>query len=62
MFPPVLELAADRIPIAVNCRVLKLSKQALFKRKANPISQRDWENAHLINAAADFPRDDPAFG
>ena len=25
-------------------------------------SQRDWDDAHLINAAADIHRDDPAFG
>jgi hypothetical protein len=38
MFPLVLELAADRIPIAVTCRVLKFSKQAFFKWKSNPVS------------------------
>jgi putative transposase len=62
MFPLVLELAADRIPIAVTCRVLKFSKQAFFKWRANPVSQRDWDNAHLTNAAVDLHRDDPAFG
>ena len=62
MFPLVLELAADRIPIAVTCRVLKFSKQAFFKWRANPVSRRDWDNAHLTNAAVDLHRDDPAFG
>jgi hypothetical protein len=62
MFPLVLELAADRIPIAVTCRVLKFSKQAFFKWRADPVSQRDWDNAHLMNAAVDLHRDDPAFG
>jgi putative transposase len=62
MFPLVLELAADRIPVAVTCRVLGFSKQAFFKWRKNPVSQRDWDNAHLINAAVDIHADDPAFG
>jgi len=59
MFPLVLELAADRVPIAVICRALGFSKQAFFKWRANPVSQRDWDNAHLTNAAIDLHRDDP---
>ncbi|MCE0510385.1 IS3 family transposase [Microbacterium sp. KKR3/1] len=62
MFPLVLDLAADRIPIAVACRMLGFSKQAFFRWRANPVSQRDWDNAHLTNAAVDLHRDDPAFG
>lgn len=62
MFPLVRELAADRIPVAVTCRVLGFSKQAFFQWRANPVSQRDWDNAHLTNAAVDLHRDDPAFG
>jgi putative transposase len=27
-----------------------------------PVSQRDWDEAHLINAALDIHHDDPAFG
>ena len=27
-----------------------------------PVSQRDWDDAHLINAAYDIHHDDPAFG
>ena len=62
MFPLVLDLAADRIPIAVTRRELSVSKQAFFHWRANPVSQRDWDNAHLTNAAVDLHRDDPAFG
>ncbi len=62
MFPLVLDLAADRIPIAVTCRVLGFSKQAFFKWRANPVSRRDWDNAHLTNAAIDLHHDDPGFG
>jgi transposase InsO family protein len=62
MFPLVRELAADRIPIAVTCRVLGFSKQAFFAWRREPVTQRDWDNAHLINAAIDIHADDPAFG
>jgi putative transposase len=66
MFPLVLELAAEdapvRVPIAVTCRVLGFSKQAFFQWRACPVSDRDWSDAHLINAAVDIHADDPAFG
>jgi putative transposase len=62
MFPLVRELASDRIPIAVTCRVLGFSKQAFFAWQREPVTQRDWDNAHLINAALDIHADDPAFG
>jgi putative transposase len=62
MFPLVLDLAADKIPVAVTCRVLGFSKQAFYQWKADPVSQRDWDDAHLINAAIDIHHDDPEFG
>src|SRR6476620_1626345 len=62
LFPLVLDLAADSIPVAVTCRVLGFSKQAFYAWRQNPVSQRDWDDAHLINAAIDVNRDDPEFG
>lgn len=62
MYPLVLDLAADRIPVAVTCRVLGFSKQAFYQWKARPVTDRDWDDAHLINAAMDIHADDPAFG
>ncbi len=62
MYPLVQDLAADKIPVAVTCRVLGFSKQAFYKWQANPVSQRDWDDAHLINAAIDIHHDDPGFG
>lgn len=62
MYPLVVELAADGIPVAVTCRVLGFSKQAFYKWRAHPCSDRDWDNAHLVNAAVDIHADDPAFG
>lgn len=61
-YPLVLDLAADRIPVAVTCRVLGFSKQAFYKWMKDPVSQRDWDDAHLINAALDIHADDPEFG
>jgi putative transposase len=62
MYPLVLDLAADKIPVAVTCRVLGFSKQAFYAWKANPVCDRDWDDAHLINAAMDIHADDPEFG
>ncbi|WIB60224.1 IS3 family transposase [Curtobacterium sp. MCLR17_007] len=62
IYPLVLELAADGVPVAVTCRVLGFSKQAFYRWRADPVSQRDWEDAHLTNAAIDAHRDDPTFG
>jgi len=61
-FPLVRDLAADGIPVAVTCRALGLSKLAFYAWKNNPVSQRDWDEAHLINAAVNIHHDDPAFG
>lgn len=61
-YPLVRDLAADGVPVAVTCRVLGFSKQAFYAWRADPVSRRDWDEAHLINAAADIHADDPAFG
>jgi len=62
MFPLVRDLAVDSIPVAVTCRVLGFSKQAFYTWNANPVSQRDWDDAHLIHAAREIHDDDPGFG
>jgi len=62
MYPLVQELATDGIPVVVTCRVLGFSPQAFHKWRRDPISDRDWANAHLVNAAHDVHRDDPTFG
>jgi transposase InsO family protein len=62
IYPLVTDLADEGIPVALTCRVLGFSKQAYFKWRANPVSQRDWDDAHLINAALDIHHDDPEFG
>jgi len=62
MFPLVRDLAAAGIPVTVTCRALGFSKQAFYAWKRNPVPRRDWDEAHLINAAIDIHHDDPAFG
>ena len=62
MYPLVQELAVDGIPVTLSCRVLGFSKQAFYKWQTNPISDRDWSDACLINIALDIHHDDPAFG
>ena len=62
IYPLVRELAAENIPVAVTCRVLGFSKQAFYKWRAKPVCDRDYDDAHLINAAVDVHHDDPEFG
>jgi transposase InsO family protein len=66
MFPLVRDLAATgariRVPVAVTCRVLGFSKQAYYQWLARPVTERDWADAHVLNAAIDVHRDDPEFG
>jgi putative transposase len=62
VFPLVTELAREGVPVSVSCRVLEFSTQAYYRWLKHPVSERDWDNAHLINAALDVHRDDPTFG
>lgn len=66
MYPLVRDLAAaeppSRVPVAVACRVLGFSKQAYYAWLTEPVSQRDWDDAHLTNAALAIHADEPAFG
>ena len=61
-FPLVRELAAEGFPVRLTCGVLGFSAQAFYKWQAGPICQRDYENAHLVNAIRDVHEDDPEFG
>ncbi len=44
------------------CRVLELSTQGYYKWLKSPVSQRDWDDAHLINVALRIHREDPGYG
>jgi transposase InsO family protein len=62
IYPLVRELAVDGVPVAVTCRVLGFSRQAFYAWDADPVSDRDWDDAHLVNAIRDVHGDDPEFG
>jgi transposase InsO family protein len=51
-----------RVPVAVACRVLGLTTQGYYKWLEQPVSQRDYDDAHLINAALDIHAEDPGYG
>lgn len=56
------ELAADGIPVAVTCRVLKLARQPYYRWLANPITTAEIIEAYRSNALFDAHQDDPEFG
>jgi putative transposase len=62
MYPLVRELAADRIPVAVTCRVLKIARQPYYRWLANPVTDAELTEAYLANALSDAHRDDPEIG
>jgi putative transposase len=55
-------LAETGIPVRLTCGVLGFSTQAFYKWQADPICQRDLDDAHLVNAIVDIHADDPEFG
>jgi putative transposase len=62
IYPLVRELAADGIPVAVTCRVLKIARQPYYRWLAAPVTASDLARAHRANALFDAHRDDPEFG
>ncbi len=62
MFPLVRDLAAEGIPVVVTCGVLGFSPQAFYRWRSNPVSDREWSDAHVLNAIVDIHADDPEFG
>jgi len=61
-YPLVRELAAEGFPVRLTCGVLGFSTQAFYKWQRDPISDRDWDDAHLVNTIKDVHDDDPEFG
>lgn len=61
-FPLVQELAAEGFPVRLTCGVLGFSTQAFYKWRADPVSEREWNDAHLVNVIYDVHEDDPEFG
>ena len=55
MYPLVLDLADDDIPVAVTCQALGFSRQASYKWRSKPVSHRDYDD--VSRAALDEPPD-----
>ncbi|WP_086008413.1 IS3 family transposase [Mycolicibacterium vanbaalenii] len=62
VYPLVKELAADGIPVAVTCRVLKLSRQPYYRWLADPVTDAELVEAYRTNALVNAHADDPEFG
>ena len=60
--PVAHELAADGIPVAVSCRVLKLSRQPYYRWLRNPKTGREITQAYRANSIYDAHLEDPEFG
>ena len=56
------ELAADGIPVAVTCRVLKIARQPYYRWLKKPVTDAEYAQAYRANALFDAHRDDPEFG
>lgn len=56
------ELAAHGVPVAVTCRVLKLSRQPYYRWLAAPVTASEVVQGLRANALFDAHRDDPEFG
>ncbi|WP_367403068.1 IS3 family transposase [Kocuria marina] len=56
------ELADDRIPVTVTCRVLKIARQQYYRWLQAPVTAANLTAAHRANALFDAHRDDPEFG
>jgi transposase InsO family protein len=61
-YPLVRELAAEGIPVRLTCGVLGFSPQAYYAWRADPVTDREWADAHTINALLDAHDQDPEFG
>jgi putative transposase len=61
-YPLVRDLVAEGIPVRLTCGVLGHSTQAYYAWAANPVSDRDLEDAYLTNVLIDAHDDDPQFG
>ena len=44
------------LPVAVCCRVMRVSTSGFYAWRANPVSDRDWDDAQLTNTIVDIHR------
>ena len=53
VFRLVRELSCDGIDVAVACRVLEVSRSGYYEWRTRPASERDWDDAHLLDEIKD---------
>ena len=53
MFRLVHELSCDGIDVTVACRVLEVSRSGYYDWLSRPPSERDWDDAHLLDEIRD---------
>ena len=56
------ELAADGIPVAVTCRVLKIARQPYYRWRVRRVTDAELAQAYRADALFDAHRDDPEVG
>ncbi|MDV8009542.1 IS3 family transposase [Rhodococcus sp. IEGM 1318] len=62
LYPLVKELATEKIPVAVTCRVLKIARQPYYRWLSHPVTNAEFAEAYRANALFDAHRGDPEFG
>ncbi|MCI4066313.1 IS3 family transposase [Micromonospora sp. R77] len=62
LYPLVSELAADGIPVAVTCRVLKIARQPYYRWRARRVTDAELVAAYRTDVFFDAHRNDPEFG
>ncbi len=56
------ELADDDVPVTVSCKVLGLCRQQYYRWRTDPVTDSEWDTAHLANAVLAAHDDDPQYG
>ncbi len=62
MYPLVRDLAEQRVRVTTSCEVLGFSTAGYYRWAADPVTDRDWDDAHLVQVLRGVHADDPAFG
>ncbi len=58
----VRESACEEIPVTLSYRVLSFSSQGYYVWLADPVCDRDWSDAHVMNEIRSIRRRDSTFG
>ena len=61
-YPLVRDLAAEGFSVRLACAVLGFSFQAYYAWLRQPVSDRELDEAYVVNSLIDAHKDDPAFG